>query len=874
VKNILKRAHRDQNGAALTLVLVLLVVGGLILAPLLGLMSTGLMAGRVYENNMHSLYAADAGIEDGLWQIRNEELGDHFSSYDAYDYSGQWSYYLDNHQRDGGGVAQAVLVNDKGVNVTIENVWIPMDIPTPDPDTAREIAEGSPGNPPKLIITGSVAGATKYEIKISYDQCWVNSENPAVTSVGVWLPTGFEYVMGSSDLEAAIGKAYYSVPGVVPWSGGYAVVWNFTSPYPTLGSFPTSFSFQYSGPQGQTPDATVPWINIGIGSAASGSQTRYPSGDVSRSGTWDKTTNMYTYVDEKGTNDADTTYLLHGTTSGYALFSFPIFTVPTGATIQSLTVSLVARDYNCSFLCSNSMQPAIRVGGTNYLTTSRAGDPRSSYSTFSYTYTTNPKTNTAWTLNDVNGVGPNALQGFGVYSTDANPQIRLTQVYAEVSYVAPVNFASTSYTWGADVKVYKITSTATDPETGKQTTVESYTSKVELRKLGSAISGDYVASGNTLMVATTHIEYRDTLYEQSSCTFQSSNPSAPGYIPPDATVGAAFVYWSGWIDWHYPGSSSSGITALKYSSDTSPDKHILVSQTAKVDTVDFGVAGSMATVTAGKCQVEENSGSGWGTNTGTADTWSYACFADVTSLVRDFIAAGGTSSNGAGMYALSQIPENRSGTESQYSFSFSDTGETTGYPLGTPAPPRSPATRYQYAYAGWSLVIIYTSPETKGHQLYAYGVQTGDFAFINGQASGGDEVNIPISGFLAPDDTTGSHMTCFVGEGDAHYGCKCGACTDVKHTGDDYLEVNGNGLSDGICCACNVWNSYSNVLGGTAVNGVDIDDFDMSSCIKPYDSSATVTVGSKYDIYNVVYIFLSFRSSITTGGTLSYLIKG
>jgi hypothetical protein len=169
----------------------------------------------------------------------------------------------------------------------------------------------------------------------------------------------------------------------------------------------------------------------------SGSQTRYPTGDYSHSGTWDKTTNMYSYVDEQGTNDGDTTYLLHGTTNGSALFNFPVFSVPTGMAITGLTVSLVAKDYNCFFSCSNDMRPAIRVGGTNYLTTAPSSDVPFSYDTISYTWTTNPKTNLPWTQDDINGVGSNALQDFGVYSSDANPQIRLTQVYATVGWGSP-----------------------------------------------------------------------------------------------------------------------------------------------------------------------------------------------------------------------------------------------------------------------------------------------------------------------------------------------------------------------------------------------------------------------------------------------------
>jgi hypothetical protein len=73
MKTIAKTAIRDQRGMAmLTLVLLLLVLGGLILAPLLGLMSTGLIAGQVYEKKTYEYYAADAGVEDAIWRIEND----------------------------------------------------------------------------------------------------------------------------------------------------------------------------------------------------------------------------------------------------------------------------------------------------------------------------------------------------------------------------------------------------------------------------------------------------------------------------------------------------------------------------------------------------------------------------------------------------------------------------------------------------------------------------------------------------------------------------------------------------------------------------------------------------------------------------------
>jgi len=72
MKAVVKRIIRDEHGNAMVLTLILLVVGGLILTPLLGLMSTGLLAGQVYEKKTDELYAADAGVEDAIWKINDQ----------------------------------------------------------------------------------------------------------------------------------------------------------------------------------------------------------------------------------------------------------------------------------------------------------------------------------------------------------------------------------------------------------------------------------------------------------------------------------------------------------------------------------------------------------------------------------------------------------------------------------------------------------------------------------------------------------------------------------------------------------------------------------------------------------------------------------
>jgi len=671
LRKMLTHPGKNESGqGALAIVLILLMLGAIIITPLLVFMDTGLKAGQVYESKVQEFYAADAGVEDGLWQIKYDHLDEKFSSpdYEPYDYYANYSYSLVDE------------VNNENVTVNITNVWIPY-VDAPDPDDAKDIIESG-----TLMVTGKVinfdpGGERGYQVKISY---YYQDDDPEGTNlnvdeIGVWLSASFDYVPGG------LGSLNNYTSSRVSHCGGEAIIWDVNQAFKDLPGdtgYPLIriFDFQFTGPADQNPNA-VSWI----------------------------------------------------TTTG----------------------------------------------------------------------------------------------------VDAIP-----------------------LSWDADVKPYRIESTAGG------TTAEAYVIKNELRKLGAAIEGDYAAAGNTLMMATTDEYYRDRFYKEANATIAS------GDIPSDATVEAAFLYWSGWIDFHYWRSGWFGgwreIPELKYSSDPTPDKHILVNETAKVDRVLFGIAGNMTEVTADTWQVKENDDRNF-----VEETWSYGCFADVTPLVKGFIAAGEIDSNGAGEYTLGHaVIEPRPGYPT-YSFPFYGTGEETGYPLGTPAtkPGWWWESRYEYAYAGWSLIVIYTSPETKGHQLYIYGVQTGDFTFIGGGGWGLDELEIPISGFLAPDDTSGSRLTCFVGEGDSHYGCSPGE--------DTYLEVNDNRLSDDpLNPECNVWNSYSNALDDPSINGIDIDTFDMSAYIAPGDTKADVTVGSEFEIYNVVYIILSFRSDITTGGTVSYLIRG
>jgi cytoskeletal protein CcmA (bactofilin family) len=70
-KSMLDHLARGESGyATLTAVLILLILGALITTSLLVFTDTGLKAGQTHERRTAELYAADAGVDYALWQIK------------------------------------------------------------------------------------------------------------------------------------------------------------------------------------------------------------------------------------------------------------------------------------------------------------------------------------------------------------------------------------------------------------------------------------------------------------------------------------------------------------------------------------------------------------------------------------------------------------------------------------------------------------------------------------------------------------------------------------------------------------------------------------------------------------------------------------
>jgi len=769
MKMALNKSRRDEKGQALILVLILLLVGSVIIASLLGFMSTGLIAGQVYEEKADELYAADAGVEDALWQIRFDQLTNLFPSYDPYAYydydpSYQWAYALTGGEQ----------VNGKDVAITMENVWIPMITPVPRETEARGISEAL-----KLVVTGSIPSALNYQIRINFTPEAGEEDALYIETLGIWLPPGFDYVAGSSNLEADPLADYYSVPVVSQYAGGQAVVWSF--------------------------GAGVSFTGGGVGDPFPG--------------------------------------------------------VIPGEPVLSSTIT---------FQFTSS-----QVGGT-----------------------------------------PEAI-----------------------AWVTTSGVVDVPFSWDADTKVYKITSTA------GSTTVDAYSIRSEMRHLGPAMSGDYRAVGNTLMLDQNNDRRRETLLAESSATVSD--------LPSDAAVTVAYLYWSGWFEegmetiifeddcsdmanW-IPGPDwqlSSG--AFRGHHEADQDRYLIMSssldlsaysgQTVKVSWQQWE-NGWLESSDALRFQFSGDGGSSWGSlitafsnDIGSSPQsfsytvpdayltndfkmrfyldyfggWGEYAYIDNFAVVESVLVADTTAifkidgqqvyldGNGDPQMGAQEIIADSSqlinnldyGNPHGYSYSsfkdvtalvwaFTDEGNAT-YTVGS-----VDATWDAYdewAYAGWSLIIIYSSSETKGHQLYLYD----DFLYADhytnldfdsdGQPGG------TISGFLVPEPIAGevnaATLTAFVGEGDDVYN-------------GDNLQFNGTKLWDGTEGESlnDVWNSQS--LGFSA-EGVDVDTFYVtwaSDLLEPGDTSAQIDIYTDIDIWNFVYLILSFRSEVTTGGTVIYLIR-
>jgi len=213
---LLKKIIQKENGQALPIVLILLALGGLLIAPTLGYASTTLKVNQMYKQKMAELYAADAGIEDVMHKIMIDNTSlESLGMGETYEYPAESLPVINNLQLDSitatkWPVVYSILAENEYQLDKPHSGWI------------------QPGTPYETVQTNEYVEFS-YNITIDYDYDEYN-KNIWVTSIGAFLSP----YPGDASLIVCPYDVDYSgvVASVAPTSsqtklvtGGWAVIW-------------------------------------------------------------------------------------------------------------------------------------------------------------------------------------------------------------------------------------------------------------------------------------------------------------------------------------------------------------------------------------------------------------------------------------------------------------------------------------------------------------------------------------------------------------------------------------------------------------------------------------------------------------------------
>jgi hypothetical protein len=250
--------------------------------------------------------------------------------------------------------------------------------------------------------------------------------------------------------------------------------------------------------------------------------TKAPTSDIAASGTWDGSAGTRYQALDDHPDSAGTDYRLHGTTAGRLVMGHAAFAIAGGSVINSVSVRYY--DYKTS-TAGTAVRAGLRVGGTDYYAATHNAT-NATYVLRTDTWALNPRTGVAWTVDDVNGVGGNALAGFSVGATDANPTVRFASAELVVDWAA-----STTTT---------VTTTSTTSVASTSTT--STTLPVLARLL---VSFDAVDDGATTATDVLDMVPIETATDADVRAALCSENSARCR---DGDNGGGNSLWAGWID--------------------------------------------------------------------------------------------------------------------------------------------------------------------------------------------------------------------------------------------------------------------------------------------------------------------------------------
>lgn len=206
LRRTLRKIIKEQEGQALPIVLILLVIGGLLIVPTLNYASTSLKGHQVVESNTLEFYAADSGIEDALhWIIKGKETGGLWTWDEDTGYGERDTYYMNGKPVAMNGKPVAVNVTSMGSSI----YKITSTATSPDGHTtvlstvwAAQVYEGDlpPGSVPPsgdLYVNGNITLADEF----THEEGDVCASGDITLGVNATIEEGNVFAGGNVTLE-------------------------------------------------------------------------------------------------------------------------------------------------------------------------------------------------------------------------------------------------------------------------------------------------------------------------------------------------------------------------------------------------------------------------------------------------------------------------------------------------------------------------------------------------------------------------------------------------------------------------------------------------------------------------------------------------
>jgi len=930
-KQLDKQSLRKESGQALILVLILLVIGSLTIIPALAVASTALKTGTNYEMMSKDLYTADAGIEDGLWRIKYDYFG---PDYNKYDFTTTWEY-------------ETETVNGTTAMVEIQNVWIPTNVTLEsvglDAVEARAIIEGET----IIVTgsAGAVPGQP-FNIKIEYTPPAGESLVITSIGVWLPQGFTYTEGSGTLEQADPIADPYYAVPEVSTCDGGTAAVWTYSYPYPLFTSFPgvdpeettmsAELSFSYS-PPADKPNALpggVAWITTCL---EDGTDSAYPV-------VWDACNRVFAITSQSGDTVIEAysskteMRRLGGAIQGeYVAVGNSLMINPrdnvytTLLTSSSSTIDTIPEDadavaaylYWSGFRYDDDEEFSDDCSSTNLSGKWNNGGDWSYINTNPYYYrATHTGDDSRRYLTMKNSLDLGTYIPGGQYLVTWKQSILKNNVFSDKC--SSMNNWNGGGAWEVRSSAYfRARSTAEENSPARLLTLASGQNINGYGKVTISWAqclSDTGAAGDGLDIAvsadggSTWSDYVPVFRGNTGTGWTTTSVTIPGDFDDDYLTGNFLIRFKlvGFTDSVYLCIDDITITpeftendGLDYSfyngttwsenfeafrGDTGTEmttfrceipascvssnfkmrfrvagmngsqQYVRIDEIAIImrlpDTeVSFSINGQQVYIdsdgepAAGAAPLVASSAS-----IITNDTWggfSYACCRNVSSLVKKYpIVEGEEHHTGNATYKVGEVKAD---------------------------------TRAQVSYAGWSLIIVYMSPQSAGHYLYLYDVFSFNSQYTNLDFDGDGEPGGYIGGFTIPEpikdkygvprESIAARLTAFVGEGDAWLYSTGKPNTDcIRITGQQ--SGISKYLSNPASPNYNVWNSAS--YPGTSQVGIDIDTFEIpwtDGILIPGDTKVKLDMFSGQDAWNLIYFILSVRSETVVGGTSHYIIN-